>query len=81
MTPVMHSTNNRIIGAPADWDHSKVACPGLPVTDREMFGHRVMVSFWKPTEEEIEALKAGAMVALSVVGTVHPPVGMHIEGD
>lgn len=81
MKAVEHITNNRIIGAPVDWDHSRAACPGLPVTDREMFGLPVMVSFWKPTEEEIEALKAGAMIALTVVGAVHPPVGMHIEGE
>ncbi|MFE1574221.1 hypothetical protein ACFIQG_20815 [Comamonas odontotermitis] len=38
-----------------------------------------MVSFWKPTQEEIDALKDGQPVALWVAGSSMPPVALMVE--
>ena len=34
----------------------------------------LMVSYWKPSPQELSQLNAGAAVALTVLGTQHPPV-------
>lgn len=38
-----------------------------------------IASAWKPTAEELAALNAGAHVILTVWGTAHPPVSMHVQ--
>lgn len=38
-----------------------------------------MVSFWRPTAEELEQLNAGGLVTLYVFGTMHPPVSIGVE--
>ena len=51
------------------------SCGALPI-----FAHDgQMISVWKPTEEEIEALKNGAHIALTILGEVHPPVRLHVQ--
>lgn len=36
----------------------------------------ILVSVWEPTDEERQAIAAGANIELVVGGTVHPPVCM-----
>lgn len=71
---------SRRIGAPIDWDPSIHGhCGVLPVIDDRINGINFMVSFWRPTKEEIEALQNGAVLQLHVAGAVHPVVAMAVS--
>jgi hypothetical protein len=74
-----HASNNAVLCAPADWDHSSVNCSALPITRTQVAGQPVMVSFWRPTAEELALLNAGHQVSLYVYGTTHPPVSIGVE--
>jgi hypothetical protein len=37
-----------------------------------------MQSAWEPSPEELDRLKAGAPIILTVVGRVHPPVEVRV---
>ena len=54
-------------------------CNALAVTRTDWDGVPAVVSFWTPTPEEIEAIKAGQPVMLSVVGNTMPPVALMVE--
>lgn len=66
----------RILGAPTDWDHSKVECQGLPIIDRP---DGWMVSQWKPSAEELGTLQNDGTLLLWVCGTSHPVVGIDVS--
>ena len=51
---------------------------GLPVRDVVIGDAQFMMSAWAPTEDEIEALRNGALIILSVAGTGHPPVLINV---
>jgi hypothetical protein len=38
-----------------------------------------MMTVWRPTKDERDALAAGALVMLHVLGTIHPPVYLSVE--
>jgi hypothetical protein len=76
---VSHPSNNLLLGAPSDWDQSKTSCGALPATRMEVDGNPVIVSFWKPTADELQQLQAGGTVALWVYGTSHPVVAVGVE--
>lgn len=78
MIRTQHPSNTRVLGAPAGWDQSALPCDALPVTDVIMEGRRGLVSYWRPTPEELAALQAGAVVSLWVVGTAMPPVAVEV---
>ncbi len=64
---------NVLLGPPPSWPRGQ--CGALPI-----FRHDGrMTSAWKPTAEELEALKNGAHICLTVWGDVHPPVAMHVQ--
>jgi hypothetical protein len=57
---------------------------GLPIRD-ELINETVngegtpcMVTAWLPTGEEIQALNAGALIHLRVLGVTHPPVMVEV---
>lgn len=60
-----HASNNTVLGAPQDWEHTTVPCGALPVTRTYVqdIHHPVMVSFWRPDAQELAALNAGLPVA------------------
>jgi hypothetical protein len=69
----------RTLGAPWNWDNAKQGkCGSLPIRDIETTAGATMESAWHPTPEEIEALRNGAPVILSVVGHIHPPVMLSV---
>lgn len=37
-----------------------------------------MVTAWEPTPSEIEAIKAGALVYVHILGTSHPPIMVEV---
>lgn len=69
----------RVLKAPSDWDRDKDGhCGGLPIRDEPTTAGQGMTSAWFPTPEEIERIKDGAPIYLTVLGTVHPPVSMGV---
>ena len=69
----------RNLGKPADWDDSKGNCVSLPIQDVVLSGGiPAMLSSWQPTPDELERLKAGASVTLTIVGRAHPPVMLSV---
>ncbi len=79
MNRMQHPSNNAVLGAPQGWDQSSLPCNALPITRTEWDGVPAVVSFWKPTKEEIDALKDGQPVALWVAGSSMPPVALMVE--
>ena len=79
MNRMQHPSNNAVLGAPKDWDQGALPCNALPVTRTEWDGMPAVVSFWKPTTEEIAAMQAGQPVVLWVAGSTMPPVALMVE--
>jgi len=79
MDRTQHPTNNAVLGAPQGWDQKDVPCGALAITRTEMGGMPAVVSFWKPTADELAALNAGQSVALWVCGSTMPPVALSVE--
>lgn len=79
MRPTQHISNNRVLGAPAGWDQQQLPCNAVAITVMEIEGLPLVKSYWRPTEEELAALNAGGLVALSVVGSTMPPVALDVE--
>lgn len=74
-----HPSNNGVLGAPEGWNQAELPCGALPITRMEADGHPAVVSFWKPTAEELAMLNAGGSVALWVLGQSMPPVSVEVE--
>lgn len=74
----MHACNfpgARRIGAPRDWDHTLDGeCGTIFVTDAvdTLSGQNFMYSVYKPTDDEIEALRNGGVIRLGIMGHSHP---------
>ena len=79
MNRMQHPSNNDVLGAPEGWDQSELPCNALPITRVDWGGLPAVVSFWTPTPEEIEAIKAGQPVMLWVAGRSMPPVSLMVD--
>ena len=79
MTPTQHSSNNKVFGAPANWDQSGVRCSALAVTTGEVEGCPVVASFWRPSAQELADLNAGGLVMLTVFSSTIFPVSVDVE--
>lgn len=72
MNPVQPPSNNLRLEPPADRDEARNgACLTLHCT-RD--GNGNLLSFWKPSPEELAHLNANGHVVLSVAGQMPPPV-------
>ena len=78
MNRTQHPSNNGVLGAPAGWDQENVTCNALPITRTEWDGIPAIVSFWRPSAEELKALNEGQMIALWVAGLGMPPVALTV---
>jgi hypothetical protein len=76
---IQHPSNNCVLGAPKAWDHQAIECHALPITRSDANGCPVMVSFWRPSADELADLAAGGAVALWIYGSAHPPVSLQVE--
>lgn len=76
-----HPSNNRVLGAPNGWDQQQIECGALPITQVSVEGTTAMVSFWRPSDDELKALNAGASLRLWVYGTAHPPVALDVDRE
>ena len=79
MERTQHPSNNDVLGAPRGWNQAEIPCNALPITRMEIEGRPVIVSFWRPTAEEIKSLQEGALVALAVIGESHAPVSLAVQ--
>lgn len=80
MNFVRHPTNNHALGAPGGWDHAAEPCGVLPVTVVPNAAAGVeLVSYWKPTVDELIELNSGGFVTLHVLGSSHPVVAMGVS--
>ena len=76
MRCVQHPTNNRVLGAPTGWSQEELRCNAIPITDVDLDGTPVVVTYWRPTEEELAAMNRGEYVQLSIIGRTMPPVAI-----
>lgn len=79
MNKIQHRSNNGVLGAPGGWNQGELPVGALPITRSEVGGVEVVISYWKPTTEELAQLNAGHAVALYVVGKTMPPVQLAVE--
>lgn len=79
MERTQHPSNNAVIGAPVGWDQGTLPCSALPITRLDEDGLPVMVSFWRPSAEELARLNTGGSVSLWIYGTEHPVVSVGAE--
>lgn len=79
MNKHQHHTNNAVLGAPAGWDQGQLHCSALPITRTECDGHPAVVSYWKPSDNELGILAGGGSIALWVIGSTMPPVMLAVD--
>ena len=80
MKAFQHPSSNYILQPPEGMPAEE--CEALPVTAIKFVdGTLAMVSFWKPSEDELALLSQGAHVRLIVLGTTHPPLSVSVDGD
>lgn len=78
MRRVQHPSNNDVLAAPGGWRQDALPCNALPITRTEVAGMPCVISFWRPTAEDLVKLNAGALLALFVIGETTPPLGIEI---
>lgn len=84
MTPIKLEEATRTLGKPDSWDENNptIECDALSIIDTELTpGQNIMTSAWKPTTQEIEALRCGEMLILRVWGAFHPPVMLEVANS
>lgn len=79
MQPTQHRSNNRVLGAPEGWDQGELPCGALAITDVDVHGIPAVMSFWRPSADELAALNAGGLVSLCVPGRSMPPAAIGVE--
>lgn len=77
MNSTQHPSNNAVLGAPTGMKAQD--CRPLAITRTDWNGVPAVLSFWRPTVEEIEALSKGALVVLWTLGNTTPPVAIEVE--
>lgn len=65
-----------MLGASTGWDQAELPCGALPITRTHVGDLPAVVSYWRPSAEELAALKAGGIIALWVLGATMPPVSL-----
>lgn len=80
MQKIQHPSNNGVLGAPAGWDQGELPCGALPITRAHVGDLPAVVSYWRPSVEELAVLNSGGSIALWVLGATMPPVNLSIEG-
>lgn len=82
MNPINHPNCHRDLAKPPSWDNAKHGeCVTLPIEVVEIDNLQFMVSYWRPTPDEIAAITSGAAVKLGIQGRTHPVVMLGVEGS
>lgn len=78
---ILELPHSRVIGPPRDWDQQLDGeCGSIYVLDAIdlQSGLNTMYTFYKLTEDELEALKNGGILRLGIVGKAHPVFNMAV---
>lgn len=78
MNSVQTISTGTSLGPPKGWNQDELICDSLWVNKTEYGGVPAVVSFWKPTEDELDWLKNGALIELSIIGYNMPPVAVNV---
>lgn len=82
MTPAKFPEANTCYGPPNDMDESQVqtihAFVGL-IQGGNVDGAQVVVTAWKPNEEDLQRLQSGGLIYLEILGQILPPHSIHTE--
>lgn len=78
MNPVKIEGANKTLTKPSNWDEGQ-SCGDLHVKEVTDGIYYSVSSAWLPTPAELEALKAGKPLILTVAGRTMPPVILHVE--
>jgi hypothetical protein len=76
MNFIPHPQHTRNLGAPVGWDHTKIHCGSLSISDTRANGYPAMASRWKLEGFEDVYMMLGSSIELAVYGQQHPPVSM-----
>lgn len=81
MEPVRLQDYDRVLGKPKSMTDEQCVELRIRIETRELEGehYRVMCSYWKPSAEELNALKAGASIEIGVLGIQHPPIMIGVK--
>jgi hypothetical protein len=86
MNPIQHHTNNDVLAPPPGVPRDE--CKPLYITRVWYHTHQSLqaaipgvISYWRPTPEQLALLNAGKPLFLSFMGATHPPVAVGVEGD
>ncbi len=80
MKPIRMTEATRSLGAPGDWNDKAGECQTLDIYDYEGHNGNIMASAWMPDEEELHALRNGAILYLHIHGKAHPVVSLSVQG-
>ena len=61
MNKIQHPSNNGVLGAPAGWDQAELPCGALPITRTHVGDLPAVVSYWRPSVEELAVLNSGGL--------------------
>ncbi|MGK5040429.1 hypothetical protein ACQ4WQ_08810 [Janthinobacterium sp. GB1R12] len=78
MNRVQHSSNNAVLGAPAGWDQGELPCNALSITRTYVGELSAVVSYWRPSADELAVLSFGGTIALWGLGVTMPPVMLYV---
>ena len=79
MIPIRIHGATRVLGQPYGWNEERDGrCSPLAVRDEITSAGPTISSAWELTPAEVERVKAGAPIILSIIGNLHPPVAMRV---
>jgi hypothetical protein len=79
MNKHQHPSNNDVLGAPVGWNQGDLTCAALPITRAKFGDMEAVVSYWRPSAEELAVLNAGGSVELAILGRTIPPVMLSVD--
>lgn len=79
MNKHQHPSNNDVLGAPKGWDQGALPCAALPITRAKFGDMEAVVSYWRPSAEDLAVLNAGGSIELSILGRTMPPVMLSVD--
>ncbi len=75
-----HPSNNAVLGAPPGASIDE--CSALPITRVNwQDGSTGVVSYWLPTAQELERIKSGQAIRVTILGNTHAPIIIGVDGD
>ena len=80
MIPVKTARTTHDLGRPATWNEERDGkCMSLPVVRDN--AENVWMSYWQPSPQDVEKLRNGAMIKLTVFGIGQPPVAIEVPEE